>query len=329
MPEKPKSRNQLRAEAGAAEGRRRLAERKAAKTPPPAKSLAPKSPGEQTETGKQITGAFDGLGQGLAALFSEKPAAPQQERPVLPMKSHDYVEKGTYGQYQPGEIMNRARSNRELFKAGKKYTPKQSDYVASQMVYAKHPRPKPTQELMDYVSEGTEGQFNHEAADKIMPQAERQKWAAAGLPNPPQRSGTNPVGYVEEGTHGQFNHWAMHSDTHPAAAYANRKPQGGDSDPEDHDGRPNDPKVATELHERDQAVRRLDQKDPWRERGPWEILRNEDQTFDYVEKGTEGQWGENDQKWGLIRMGMDARDQERSKQERAKGSRGHFDAGHT
>jgi len=210
---------------------------------PPTKSLTPKSPGEQTETGKQITGAFDGLGQGLAALFSEKPAAPQQERPVLPMKSHDYVEKGTYGQYQPGEIMNRARSNRELFKAGKKYTPKQSDYVASQMVYAKHPRPKPTQELTDYVSEGTEGQFNH---------------------------------------------WAMHSDTHPAAAYANRKPQGGDSDPEDHDD-----------------------------------------TLDYVEDATEGQWGENDQKWGLIRMGMDARDQERSKQERAKGSRGHFDTGHT
>jgi hypothetical protein len=150
---------------------------------PPAKSLAPKSPGEQTETGKQITGAFDGLGQGLAALFSEKPAGPQQERPVLPMKSRDYV---------------------------------------------------------------------------------------------------------SEGTEGQFNHWAMHSDTHPAAAYANRKPQGGDSDPEDHDD-----------------------------------------TLDYVEDATEGQWGENDQKWGLIRLGMDARDQERSKQERAKGSRGHFDTGHT
>mgnify|MGYP001597769591 CR=1 FL=1 len=55
--------------------------------------------------------------------------------------------------------------------------------------------------------------------------------------------------------------------------------------------------------------------------------------IDYVEDATEGQWGKNDQKWGLIRMGMDARDQERSKQEqelgRSKGSRGHFDAGHT
>jgi len=55
--------------------------------------------------------------------------------------------------------------------------------------------------------------------------------------------------------------------------------------------------------------------------------------MDYVSEGTEGQWGKNDpkeaQKWGLIRMGMDAREQERSKQERAKGSRGHFDTGHT
>jgi hypothetical protein len=205
----------------------------AARTRRSAKSLAPKSPGEQTETGKQITGAFDGLGQGLAALFSEKPAGPQQERPVLPMKSRDdYVEKGTYGQYQPGEIMNRARSNRELFRQ-----------VQTMPVTAYDPRPRRSQELMDYVSEGT---------------------------------------------HGQFNHWAMHSDTHPAAAYANRKPQGGDSDPEDHDD-----------------------------------------TLDYVEDATEGQWGENDQKWGLIRLGMDARDQERSKQERAKGSRGHFDTGHT
>ena len=204
----------------------------AARTRRSAKSLAPKSPGEQTETGKQITGALEGLGQGLAALFSEKPAGPQQERPVLPMKSRDYVEKGTYGQYQPGEIMNRARSNRELFRQ-----------VQTMPVTAYDPRPRKSQELMDYVSEGTEGQFNH---------------------------------------------WAMHSDTHPAAAYANRKPQGGDSDPEDHDD-----------------------------------------TLDYVEDATEGQWGENDQKWGLIRMGMDARDQERSKQERANGSRGHFDAGHT
>jgi hypothetical protein len=155
----------------------------AARTRRSAKSLAPKSPGEQTETGKQITGALGGIGQGLAALFAEKPAAPQQERPVLPMQTRDYV---------------------------------------------------------------------------------------------------------EDGTHGQFNHWAMHSDTHPAAAYANRKPQGGDSDPEDHDD-----------------------------------------TLDYVEDATEGQWGENDQKWGLIRLGMDARDQERSEQERANGSRGHFDAGHT
>ena len=97
-------------------------------------------------------------------------------------------------------------------------------------------------------------------------------------------------------------------------------------DPEDHDGRPNDPKVAKELYERDQAVQRLDQKDPWRERGPWVSVRNKDQTFDYVEEGTHGQ------NWDLIRMGMDARDQERAQQEkemgRSNGSRGHFDAGH-
>jgi hypothetical protein len=66
---------------------------------PSAKSLAPKSPGEQTETGKQITGALGGIGQGLATLFSEKPAAPKQERPVLPMQTRDnYVEEGTHGQ---------------------------------------------------------------------------------------------------------------------------------------------------------------------------------------------------------------------------------------
>jgi hypothetical protein len=33
------------------------------------------------------------------------------------------------------------------------------------------------------------------AADKIMPQTERLKWAAAGLPNPPNRSGQNPFGH--------------------------------------------------------------------------------------------------------------------------------------
>lgn len=66
--------------------------------------------------------------------------------------------------------MNRARSNRELFKAGKKYTPRQSDYVASQMVYTKDPRPRQSQELMDYVSEGTEGQWG-----KNDPK-EAQKW---------------------------------------------------------------------------------------------------------------------------------------------------------
>ena len=68
---------------------------KAASTRRSAKSLAPKSPGEQTETGRQIEGALSGIGQGLATLFSEKPAAPQQERPVLPM---DYVKEGTHGQ---------------------------------------------------------------------------------------------------------------------------------------------------------------------------------------------------------------------------------------
>ncbi len=52
----------------------------------------------------------------------------------------------------------------------------------------------------------------------------------------------------------------------------------------------------------------------------------------YVEKATEGQWGKDDHNWGLIRMGMDAREQERAQQEkemgRSNGSRGHFDAGH-
>ena len=50
-------------------------------------------------------------------------------------------------------------------------------------------------------------------------------------------------------------------------------------------------------------------------------------------RGTLGQVGArpaaNDQNWGLIRMGMDARDQERKEQERSEDSRGHFDAGHT
>ena len=45
--------------------------------------------------------------------------------------------------------------------------------------------------------------------------------------------------------------------------------------------------------------------------------------FKYVEKGTHGQ------NWDLIRLGMDAREQERKKQERSNGSRGHFDSGHT
>ena len=62
---------------------------------PAAKSLAPKSPGEQTETGKQIEGALGGIGEGLSALFSEKEAPPERERPAIPM---DYVEKGTHGQ---------------------------------------------------------------------------------------------------------------------------------------------------------------------------------------------------------------------------------------
>jgi hypothetical protein len=35
----------------------------------------------------------------------------------------------------------------------------------------------------------------HQAADKIMPQAERLKWAGAGLPNPPNSSGQNPFGH--------------------------------------------------------------------------------------------------------------------------------------
>ena len=52
----------------------------------------------------------------------------------------------------------------------------------------------------------------------------------------------------------------------------------------------------------------------------------------YVEPATEGQWGKDDHNWDLIRMGMDARDQERAQQEkemgRSNGSRGHFDAGH-
>ena len=34
----------------------------------------------------------------------------------------------------------------------------------------------------------------HSAADSLMPQSERVKWAAAGLPNPSNRSGQNPFG---------------------------------------------------------------------------------------------------------------------------------------
>jgi hypothetical protein len=71
---------------------------------PSAKSLAPKSPGEQTETGQQIKGALSGIGQGLAALFSEKPSAPQQERPVLPMtwKGPNGRSQGSRGHFDAG-----------------------------------------------------------------------------------------------------------------------------------------------------------------------------------------------------------------------------------
>lgn len=76
----------------------------AARTRRSAKSLAPKSPGEQTETGQQIKGALSGIGQGLAALFSEKPSAPQQERPVLPMtwKGPNGRSQGSRGHFDAG-----------------------------------------------------------------------------------------------------------------------------------------------------------------------------------------------------------------------------------
>ena len=138
------------------------------------------------------------------------------------------VKESTTGKRYTGNVSQRAWDDHGKARAA--HTRKTGDIPSDKQV------PPPKGEFK-YVEKGTEGQFNHEAADKIMPQAERQKWAAAGLPNPPQRSGTNPVGYVEEGTHGQ--------------------------------------------------------------------------------------------NWDLIRLGMDAREQERKKQERSNGSRGHFDSGHT
>ena len=50
--------------------------------------------------------------------------------------------------FQPG-LMNRALSNREMFRQ-----------VQTMPVTAYDPRPRKAQELMDYVSEGTEGQFD-------------------------------------------------------------------------------------------------------------------------------------------------------------------------
>ncbi len=63
------------------------------------------------------------------------------------------------------------------------------------------PNPDPTQKGGDPAADdggpGLPERFGGdapEAAEALMPQAERLKWAAGGLPNPPQRSGTNPFG---------------------------------------------------------------------------------------------------------------------------------------
>ena len=63
------------------------------------------------------------------------------------------------------------------------------------------PTPDPTQKGGDPAADdggpGLPERFGGdapEAAEALMPQAERLKWAAGGLPNPPQRSGTNPFG---------------------------------------------------------------------------------------------------------------------------------------
>ena len=178
------------------------------------------------------------------------------------------------------------------------------------------PRPRRSLELMDYVSEGTEGQWaEHFGASteavvkykKMMAKSEAQEkqeletetgkqirqgfegvaegLAAAFAPKkaPPKRERpTIPMKYVEKGTQGQWD-----------------DPEPSWKDEEDSDYR---------VHPAGRYVGSTRIKD------------------EYVEEGTHGQ------NWDLIRLGMDARGQERAQQEqemgRSKGSRGHFDAGH-
>ena len=137
---------------------------KAASTRRSAKSLAPKSPGEQTETGRQIEGALSGIGQGLAALFSEKPAAPQQERPVLPM---DYVKEGTHGQPfgWPGGSSDDEETDPWVRKAYKQHAKdrvawrrRTGDIPSDEQVPPPYPDPGESIRKQKYVEKGTHGQ---------------------------------------------------------------------------------------------------------------------------------------------------------------------------
>jgi hypothetical protein len=179
---------------------------------------------EETETGKQIKGALGGIAEGLAAAFAPKKAPPKRERPTIKMNPNKRERSGA---------LRRGDKRHEPLPPGR---PNDSKKVRGVEPEERERTPTETGQNL------------------------------ANLMGSIVKESTTGKRYAEEGTHGQF-------------------------DSEDHDGRPNDPKVLKELHERDQAVQRLDQKDPWRERGPWRIVRNKNQTFDYVEEGTEGQPG--------------------------------------
>ena len=106
--------------------------------------------------------------------------------------------------FQPG-LMNRALSNREMFRQ-----------VQTMPVTAYDPRPRKAQELMDYVSEGTEGQFDRPII-KMKPSGSRRRGGGsreegagtetgqnlANLMGSIVKESTTGKRYVEEGTEGQ------------------------------------------------------------------------------------------------------------------------------
>ena len=236
----------------------------------------------------------------------------------------EYVEKGTHGQFKrPPAALAGMLDLDALTAARKKRTQQKAqqaeDHVSDEDRRAseqRHPSqgPRPIIPMNPSSSRRRGGGSREEGAGTETGQN------LANLMGSIVKESTTGKRYSEEGTHGQ------------------------DFDPEDHDGRPNDPMVLKELYERDQAVQRLNQKDPWRERGPWGIVRNKDQTFDYVKEGTEGQPGLTDvigatgheysQNLQAVRHASPGGFIEGiaklpdAPSMRAKGSRGHFDAGH-